>query len=102
MAYLKSGATLFDLIFLDPPTFSNSKSTDNILDIQRDHVSLIKNAMKKLDKNGLLIFSANKRNFKLDDVVSASYELKDYTRASLDKDFQRSRKIHQTWLLRHG
>jgi 23S rRNA (guanine2445-N2)-methyltransferase / 23S rRNA (guanine2069-N7)-methyltransferase len=102
MAYLESGATLFDLIFLDPPTFSNSKSTDNILDIQRDHVSLIKNAMKKLDKNGLLIFSANKRNFKLDDVVSASYELKDYTRASLDKDFQRSRKIHQTWLLRHG
>ena len=102
IAYLESGREVFDLIFLDPPTFSNSKSTDNILDIQRDHVALIKNAMKRLDKNGVLIFSANKRNFKLEDAVSASYEVRDYTRASLDKDFQRGRKIHQTWLLRHG
>lgn len=102
LAYLQSNREQFDLIFLDPPTFSNSKSTASTLDIQRDHVSLIKNAMKKLDKNGVLIFSSNRRNFKLDESLSHNFELKDYTRASLDKDFEGRRNIHQTWLLRHG
>ena len=93
---------MFDLIFLDPPTFSNSKSSDNVLDIQRDHVTLINNAMKKLERDGLLIFSTNLRNFKLDTVLATSYSLTDHTNASLDKDFQRSKKIHQAWLIRHG
>jgi len=97
--YLENNGDKFDLIFLDPPTFSNSKRTDNVLDIQRDHVSLIKNAVNKLNKDGLLIFSTNKRNFKMDTEELGKLLIKDYTHASLDKDFQRSKKIHQAWLI---
>jgi len=105
IAYLESvwesKRNKFDLIFLDPPTFSNSKHTENVLDIQRDHVSLITNTMNKLERDGLLIFSTNKRSFKLDASLADKFKIKDFTQASLDRDFQRSKKIHQTWLLNH-
>ena len=73
-----------------------------MLDIQRDHLSLIRKAMKKLESGGLLIFSTNKLSFKLDAEVLRKYEVQDYTIASLGKDFQRQKKIHQTWLMRHS
>lgn len=100
--YLSSKYEKFDLIFLDPPTFSNSKSTSNVLDVQRDHGQLIENAMNKLERGGLLIFSTNKLNFKLDAKNLSSFEIRDYTAASLDRDFQRQKKIHQTWLISHS
>lgn len=100
--YLQSNTAMFDLIFLDPPTFSNSKSSENVLDIQRDHPALIKNAMRKLEAGGLLIFSTNLRNFKLDEGSQSRFAVQDFTRQSIDKDFERSRKIHQTWLIRHN
>lgn len=99
--YLETSAAEFDLIFLDPPTFSNSKRSENVLDIQRDHVSLIENAMGKLAQDGLLVFSTNMRNFKLDPALAAHFDVRDFTRQSIDKDFERSKKIHQTWLLRN-
>ena len=99
--YLQSNTAMFDLIFLDPPTFSNSKSSEHVLDIQRDHLTLIKNAMKKLEPGGLLIFSTNLRNFKLDEGLKSRFAVQDFTKQSIDKDFERSRKIHQTWLIRH-
>lgn len=99
--YLGSKYEKFDLIFLDPPTFSNSKSSSNVLDIQRDHCSLIQGAMNKLEKEGLLIFSTNKLNFKIDSDALAQYAIRDYTASSLGKDFQRQKKIHQSWLIRH-
>ena len=100
--YLSSKYEKFDLIFLDPPTFSNSKSSSNVLDIQKDHGSLIRNAMNKLEKDGLLIFSTNKLNFKLENECLKAFKVRDYTAASLDKDFQRQKKIHQTWLISHA
>lgn len=100
--YLASKYEKFDLIFLDPPTFSNSKSSSNVLDIQQDHASLIGNAMNKLEKGGLLIFSTNKLNFKLDSDALKQFRIRDYTAASLGKDFQRQKKIHQTWLISHS
>jgi len=99
--YLSSKYEKFDLIFLDPPTFSNSKSSSNVLDIQRDHSSLIQNAMNKLEKDGLLIFSTNKLNFKLDSESLKRFEIRDYSKSSLGKDFQRQKKIHQTWFISH-
>lgn len=97
--YLSSKYEKFDLIFLDPPTFSNSKSSSNVLDIQKDHVTLISNAMNKLERDGLLIFSTNKLNFKLDRIGLKKFEIREYTKSSLGKDFQRQKKIHQTWLI---
>lgn len=101
--YLKTNSAMFDLIFLDPPTFSNSKRTDNVLDIQRDHVDLVQHAMAKLEQSGLLIFSTNMRNFTLDAQLSEQFDITDFTRQSFDKDFERgqNKKIHQTWLIRH-
>lgn len=99
--WLRNSEDEFDLIFMDPPTFSNSKKMAGVLDIQRDHVDLIDLAMARLHKDGELIFSNNYRRFELDPAMSERYEVKDITRQSLDPDFDRNQKIHQCWILRH-
>jgi len=91
----------FDLILLDPPTFSNSKKMPDTLDIQRDHVDLIHQALRLLPADGLLIFSNNRRRFQLDPVVSELFDVEEVTRWSLDPDFERSQGIHQCWFIRH-
>jgi 23S rRNA (guanine2445-N2)-methyltransferase / 23S rRNA (guanine2069-N7)-methyltransferase len=101
MKFLEDCDQQFDLIFLDPPTFSNSKNTENVLDIQRDHASLVDQCMRLLPADGLLIFSNNLRRFRLDDAVGERYRVQDCTPASLDKDFERNSRIHQTWFIRH-
>ncbi len=84
----------FDLIFLDPPTFSNSKKMDDVLDIQRDHVQLIERSMKLLSEGGTLWFSTNLRSFKLDDQLKTQFRLVDISAASIPEDFQRRGNIH--------
>ena len=101
ISYLQHSKDQFDLIFLDPPTFSNSKRTDNVLDIQRDHVELITNAMGLLSDTGLLIFSTNNRSFKFDQSKLVKFSVEDYTDKSIDRDFQRNSSIHKVWLFRH-
>lgn len=91
----------FDLIFMDPPTFSNSARMRGVLDIQRDHGKLIDQAMARLTSDGVLVFSNNFRRFKLDEELSERYEVKDVTASTLDRDFQRNPKIHQCWHIRH-
>lgn len=92
----------YDLILLDPPTFSNSKRMDDVLDTQRDHPWLIEQAMRCLSKEGLLIFSTNKRGFELDASLSERYAVEDRCQWSLDEDFKRrSKPIHYCWYLRH-
>lgn len=91
----------FDLIFMDPPTFSNSARMQGVLDIQRDHGKLIDQAMARLTSDGLLIFSNNFRRFRLDEDLSERYEVEDVTRSTLDRDFQRNAKIHKCWHIRH-
>jgi len=89
----------FDLIFLDPPSFSNSKRMQGVLDIQRDHSELIDLAMKRLNPGGKLVFSNNLRRFKLEADLFDRYKVTDYTKKSKDKDFERNTKIHQCWLI---
>ncbi|WP_461482003.1 bifunctional 23S rRNA (guanine(2069)-N(7))-methyltransferase RlmK/23S rRNA (guanine(2445)-N(2))-methyltransferase RlmL [Porticoccus sp.] len=91
----------YDLIFLDPPTFSNSKKMEEVLDIQRDHGKLIDHAMAILARNGTLVFSNNFRKFSLDDALKSHYDVEDITDKTFDPDFQRNRKIHHCWLIRH-
>ncbi|MGK0440541.1 MAG: 23S rRNA (guanine2445-N2)-methyltransferase / 23S rRNA (guanine2069-N7)-methyltransferase [Pseudohongiellaceae bacterium] len=99
--WLKTCENTYDLILLDPPTFSNSKKMEGTLDIQRDQVELIEAVMPLLSRDGLLIFSNNLRKFTLDEGVTEKYQVEDKTRWSLDKDFQRSQKIHQCWFIKH-
>jgi 23S rRNA (cytosine1962-C5)-methyltransferase/23S rRNA (guanine2445-N2)-methyltransferase / 23S rRNA (guanine2069-N7)-methyltransferase len=90
----------FDIIFLDPPTFSNSKKMDDILDIQRDQDRLVSNCMKKLTPNGILYFSNNKRDFKLSKLISESYKVKDITPRTIPEDFK-DKKIHVCFEIKH-
>lgn len=90
----------FDMIVLDPPSFSNSKKMLDILDIQRDHITLIDGAMALLDSQGILYFSNNLRSFVLNDVLMARYAIKDISKQSVPEDF-RNKKIHQCWEIRH-
>ncbi len=92
----------FDLILLDPPTFSNSKKMEGTLDIQRDQLDLISGAMNRLSKGGVLIFSNNHRRFKLDPQVSEQFAVEDFHKKSLDPDFQRNARVHQCFLIRHA
>jgi len=101
LQWLKANRQEFDLVFIDPPTFSNSKRMGESFDVQRDHVSLISDALHSLAPDGELIFTNNKRNFKMDfDAVDALglkvQAMSDITR---DKDFQRNKHIHNSWLL---
>jgi len=96
------GKQQYDLIFLDPPSFSASKRMSGSLDIQRDHVMLVRQCMKLLRKNGLLIFSNNLRNFKLDQESLSSLAITDISKATLPRDFERNPKIHHCWEIRHS
>ena len=91
----------FDLIFLDPPTFSNSSRMEEVLDVQRDHESMIEGAMKRLAPVGVLIFSTNFRRFRLDEAVMERYRVTDATAWSIDRDYARNQRIHQCWFIRH-
>jgi 23S rRNA (guanine2445-N2)-methyltransferase / 23S rRNA (guanine2069-N7)-methyltransferase len=90
----------YGLIFLDPPTFSNSKRMAGELDTQRDHVDLIRGAVRLLDRGGLLIFSTNFRRFRLDTEALADLKIEDISRKTIPADFERSPRIHQCWQIR--
>jgi 23S rRNA (guanine2445-N2)-methyltransferase / 23S rRNA (guanine2069-N7)-methyltransferase len=90
----------FDLIFMDPPTFSNSARMAGVLDIQKDHGRLIRQAMQRLTSEGLLIFSTNFRRFKLDESLEEEFAIEEVTRDTLDRDFQRNARIHRCWHIR--
>ena len=87
----------YGLIFLDPPTFSNSSRMDGVFDIQRDHVSLINMSANLLTDDGALIFSTNRRDFKMNSEQFSQFDIKDISRATLPKDFERNAKIHYCW-----
>ena len=97
MAWMAEEKRKYDLIFLDPPTFSNSKKLKGDFDLQRDHVSLIKQAVRLLDRGGMLIFANNFRRFKIDFEAMKELQIKDLTRATLPLDFERNPKIHNCW-----
>ncbi|MGF1546885.1 MAG: bifunctional 23S rRNA (guanine(2069)-N(7))-methyltransferase RlmK/23S rRNA (guanine(2445)-N(2))-methyltransferase RlmL [Thiotrichales bacterium] len=90
----------YDLILLDPPTFSNSKRMLDTLDIQRDHAALIDLAMARLAPGGTLIFSNNFRRFRLDEGLGLKYRCEDITRKSIPPDYARDTRIHHCFLIR--
>lgn len=99
-AYLKQAAEAqeqYDIIVLDPPTFSNSKKMDGVLDIQRDHPQLIRDCMALLSKQGVLLFSNNFRKFKLStEALPKKAAVRELTPRTIPEDF-RNQKIHRCW-----
>lgn len=98
-AYLEEAGRLgkvFDLIVMDPPSFSNSKKMTGVLDVQRDHAYLIRQCMALLAAGGVLYFSNNLRSFVLDGQLVREYDVRDISMFSVPEDF-RNKKIHRCW-----
>ena len=91
---------IYDLIILDPPSFSNSKSMHETFDVQTDHARMVHNLMKSLNRGGNLYFSNNFRKFKMDQSVLDQYHVQDITLKSIPKDF-RDLKIHYLFKISH-
>lgn len=100
MAWLKDCRDAFDLIVMDPPTFSNSARMSDTLDVQRDHEQLIADAMTLLSANGVLIFSNNYKKFHMAEAMYDQFQVTDITSRSVPKDFQRKRP-HRCFEIRH-
>ncbi len=93
----------YDLVFLDAPTFSNSKSMTETLDIQRDHAVLIRAAARRLSPEGILLFSTNFRRFRLDPEVAVEFATQDITKRTIPPDFARNPRIHTCFhITRHS
>ncbi|MGC6377342.1 bifunctional 23S rRNA (guanine(2069)-N(7))-methyltransferase RlmK/23S rRNA (guanine(2445)-N(2))-methyltransferase RlmL [Bisgaard Taxon 45] len=92
----------FDLIFVDPPTFSNSKRMEDSWDVQRDHIKLMTQLKRILRRNGTIVFSNNKRGFKMDSECLEALGLSavDITAKTLPLDFERNKQIHNCWVVR--
>lgn len=90
----------YDFIFIDPPSFSNSKRMDTTWDVQRDHLALLSNAVRCLRPGGEIMFSNNLRQFKLDEegVGKLGLSIQDFTQKTLPEDFKRNPKIHGCWV----
>ena len=86
---------LFDLIFCDPPTFSNSKRMSGVFDVQRDHVTLITQCMALLAPAGRLVFSTNAQRFKLDEQALSRWKVRDVSKPTIPPDFARNTYIHR-------
>ena len=101
LSWLQSCQRTFDLILLDPPSFSNSKSVDASFDVQRDHVPLVEQALRVLSPSGTLYFSNNRRGFKLDTRIVERYRVTDISGETIPVDFARRGDIHQCWVIQH-
>jgi 23S rRNA (guanine2445-N2)-methyltransferase / 23S rRNA (guanine2069-N7)-methyltransferase len=103
LEWLRDGARArerYDLVFLDPPTFSNSKRMEGVLDIERDHPALIDACARLLAPGGLLIFSTNAQRFRLDPALLQRHDVRDISAATLPRDFERNPRIHHCFEIR--
>ncbi len=93
-------AERYDLIFLDPPTFSNSKRMEGVIDIGRDHPELLDACARLLAPDGLIFFSTNAQRFRLDPSLGERFEIRDISAATIPLDFERNARIHRAFEVR--
>ena len=99
VAWLEADDGEYDLVFCDPPTFSNSARADDF-DMQRQHVRLLQAAVARLSPDGVLYFSNNYRRFRLDEAAVAEFaRFEDITAGTIPPDFARNPRIHRAWKL---
>ncbi len=100
--WLATHTAKYDLIFIDPPSFSNSKRMQATWDVQRDHVAILQDANKCLNDGGTIVFSNNKRGFKLDKQAISDMGLscEDISAQTIPGDFARHPNIHKCWIIK--
>ncbi len=101
LQWLEKSKEQFGLIFVDPPTFSNSRHKKQVFDVQQDHERLLKLAMNRLTPEGLLIFSTNFRKFKLAPALEVDFQVEEITRQTIPRDYKNNPTIHKCWQFRH-
>ncbi len=103
LQWLEKASGEYDLIFIDPPTFSNSKRMEQSFDVQRDHIQLMRNLKRLLRPNGVIVFSNNKRHFKMDEdsLKEIGLSARNISAKTLPMDFARNKQIHNCWLVEH-
>ncbi len=99
--WLAKSRDKFDLVFLDPPSFSNSKKMDRTWDVQRDHVEILELVKDRLTPGGAVLFSNNLRKFKLEKeaIETLGFDIQDIKEKTLPEDFKRNQNIHHCWKL---
>jgi len=104
LTWLAHCQSQYDLIFIDPPTFSNSKRMSQSFDVNRDHIQLLKNLKRILRQDGLLIFSNNSRQFKMDhrQLERIGLVAQEVTEHTIPRDFKGNPKIHNCWEITHA
>jgi len=104
LAAARDAGHRYDLVFCDPPTFSNSKRMDATWDVQRDHVSLVLGIAELLADGGEIVFSCNRRKFAMDvaALAEASLDARDVTKRTIPKDFERRPGVHSCWTIRRA
>lgn len=101
LAWLEADRGQYDLIFCDPPTFSNSKRAGDF-DVQAQHARLLRAAMARLAPGGTLYFSNNYRRFRLDEATVVQFaHCEDISARTIPPDYARNPRIHRCWRLRH-
>ena len=99
LKWLEADTGEYDVVFCDPPTFSNSKRADDF-DVQRDHVRLLRAALARLAPGGTLYFSNNFRRFRLDEAALGDVAVvEDISASTIPPDFARNARIHRAWRL---
>ncbi len=101
ITWLRSCREQYGLIFVDPPTFANSRHKDLLFDVQKDHPELLRLAMQRLMPDGTLLFSNNFKKFKLDLQLELDFEVSEITEQTIPRDFSGGRPIHRCWQFRH-
>ena len=94
--------TRFDLVYADVPTFSNSRQMEGTFDVQRDHVTLLAAVAGVLAPEGVVLFSTNKRRFRLDEerlLMEAGLYVRDITARTIPPDFALRAAAHRCWIL---
>ncbi len=103
LKWLSQAKGQYDLIFIDPPTFSNSKRMHDTFDVQRDHIQLMTALKGLLRTHGEIVFSNNKRHFKMDEAGLAQLGLsaQNITHKTIPLDYERNKQIHNCWIITH-
>jgi 23S rRNA (guanine2445-N2)-methyltransferase / 23S rRNA (guanine2069-N7)-methyltransferase len=101
LKWLDETEDMFDFIYVDPPTFSNSKRMEETFEVQRDHIKLLTRVKRLLNRGGTVLFTNNRKGFRLDKngVEELGFCIRDVSRQTLCRDYESSSDQHNCWLL---